>query len=779
MNATWINPFLVPLCYTERSRLPSIVRSARLFTSFLSRMPMSPPLPTAAPHFDLEAAKRYVPRPEARFINREMSWLAFNTRVMEEARNPSNPLLERVRFLSISAANLDEFAMVRIAGLKDQLRHGVTKLSDDGLSAAEQLEQILRETTTLAQNQQASWVGLRRELAEQGMRVLDAADLNKADIVWLRAYFMDHIFPVLTPIAIDPAHPFPFLPNLNIALLFRLGHGPQKKREQVAIVPLPPKLDRFIPLPAEAGNQRFLKLEDAIVLCLDAFFPGYATLDVTAIRIVRDSDLEIDDEAEDLMRSFERAVLLRRRGRVIRVKTMSYISSFLLQFVLEHLQVGLEEVELVEGMVGLSNLMELVNVGPDSLKFPSFNVRFPERIQDFGGDCFQAIAAKDIVVHHPFESFDVVVQFLRQAAADPDVVSIKQTLYRTSDDSPIVKALIEAAERGKSVTALVELKARFDEEANIRWARDLERAGAQVVYGFVKLKTHSKVSLVVRRTEGKLKSYVHLGTGNYHPKTARSYTDLSFFTTDPAICRDVALFFNHVTGYAPPQGLQKLILAPNDLRPKVSELIRQEIAFAKEGKPAGIWAKMNALVDPQIVDLLYEASQAGVEVRLLVRGMCILRPGVPGLSERIQVKSVIGRFLEHSRIFAFGNGLPMPSRQARLYIGSADWMVRNFDWRVETMVPIENPTVHAQILDQIMGAYLRDNLQSWMLGPDGKYTRLQPTESTPGFRAHDYFIANPSLSGRGRALKKIEEAAEQDDSLKRMALPKPKAAKKK
>ncbi len=713
--------------------------------------------------FDLTQAHPHVPHPEARFINREMSWLAFNTRVLEEARNTTNPLLERLKFLSISAANLDEFTMVRIAGLKDQIRHEVIKRSDDGLSATEQLEQIQREASTLLQNQQGTWIGLKRELAENGMEVIDADQLKAAEKKWLRGYFEANIFPVLTPIAIDPAHPFPFLPNLNIALIFRLGHGPGRKHEQIAIIPLPPKVERFVPLPPATGatGLRLIKIEDAITLFLDAFFPGYALLDAATIRIVRDSDLEIEDEAEDLMRSFERAVQRRRRGRVIRVKTLSTISQHLLQFVLEHLQVNPDEIELVGGMIGLSNLMELYAYGPDRLKFPSYNVRFPERIQDFGGDCFQAIAAKDIVVHHPFESFDVVVQFLRQAAADPDVVSIKQTLYRTSDDSPIVKALIEAAERGKSVTALVELKARFDEEANIRWARDLERAGAQVVYGFVKLKTHAKVSLVVRRTEGKLTSYVHLGTGNYHPKTARTYTDLSFFTTDPEICHDVSLFFNYVTGYAPPQGMKKIILAPKDLRPKLVELIRQEMAFAKDGKPASIWAKMNALVDPQIVDALYEASQAGVDICLVVRGMCILRPGVPGLSERIQVKSVIGRFLEHSRIFAFGNGSPLPSRGAKLFIGSADWMVRNFDWRVEALVPIENPTVHAQILDQILTAYIRDDRQSWTLGPDGRYTRMPVVGE--GFRAHDYFIANPSLSGRGRARKKLEEVGAGDD----------------
>jgi polyphosphate kinase len=710
---------------------------------------------------DFEQAKPYVERPEARFINRELSWLAFNSRVLEEARNPRNPLLERLKFLSISASNLDEFTMVRIAGLKDQLRHGVSKKSDDGLSVAQQLDQMLQAVTTLSHNQQAVWVNLRRALKSAGLHVIERDDLKPAEKQWLYGYFMENIFPVLTPIAVDPAHPFPFLPNLGIALLYRLLHTGAKKKEQVAIISLPQKLDRFIHLPATPGKtnareprerHRFIRLEDVVTLFLDAFFPGYRLLDSAAIRILRDGDLEVEDEAEDLMRSFERAVQQRRRGRVIRVKAHASISPFLLQFVLEHLHVGTEEVELVEGVIGLAHLMELYAYGAEEDRFPNFTARSPERIQDFNGDCFAAIAAKDIVVHHPFESFDVVVQFLRQAANDPDVVSIKQTLYRTSDDSPIVKALIEAAERGKSVTALVELKARFDEEANIRWARDLERVGVQVVYGFVKLKTHAKVSLVVRRTDAGLKSYVHLGTGNYHPKTARFYTDLSFFTANPEICRDVAYLFNYMTGNATPRTLSKLVLAPKDLRPTVSGLIAQEIINAKAGKPAQIWAKMNSLVDPEIVDLLYDASQAGVQVRLIVRGMCILRPGVPGMSENIRVKSVVGRFLEHSRIFCFANGVPLPSREAKVYLASADWMVRNFDWRVEAMVPLENPTVHAQVLDQIMMAYLQDDLQSWELQPDGSYKRTEPEGD--GFCAHDYFLANPSLSGRGKALKK-------------------------
>ena len=731
---------------------------------------------------DAAKARPFLDRAESRYFNREISWLNFNTRVLEEAKNQRNPLLERLRFLAISAANLDEFIMVRVAGLKDQLRHGIEKKSDDGLSAAEQLDHIQREVTVLSHSQQSTWVGLRRELKGVGLHVIEADELKASEKQWLHAYFMDHIFPVLTPIAIDPAHPFPFLPNRGIALLYRLHHPEHKKREQVAIIPLPPKLDRFIQLPpaaTRAPTTRLIKIEEVIALFLDAFFPGYGLIDHSAIRILRDSDLEVKDEAEDLMRSFERAVQRRRRGRVIRVKGLSSISGYLLQFMLEHLQVGAEEVELVEGMVGLANLNELYGLGPEEYKFPAFTPRFPERIQDFGGDCFAAIANKDIVVHHPFETFDVVVQFLHQAAADPDVVSIKQTLYRTSDDSPIVKELIAAAESGKSVTALVELKARFDEEANIRWARDLERAGAQVVYGFVKLKTHAKVSLVVRRQDGGLKSYVHLGTGNYHPKTARTYTDLSFFTTDPDICRDVSYLFNYVTGNATPKSLSKLILAPKDLRPKLVELIKQEIANAKAGKPAAIWAKMNSLVDPKMVDMLYEASQAGVEVRLIIRGMCILRAGIPGMSENIQVKSVIGRFLEHSRIFCFANGAALPSAQAKVFIASADWMVRNFDWRVEAMVPIENPTVHAQILDQIMVAYLQDDLQSWQMQTDGHYKRLAPAEGTPGFSAHNYFLANPSLSGRGKALKKgIPLTPMQARNTPRPAAKKPDARKK-
>ncbi len=693
-----------------------------------------------------------------RFINRELSWLAFNERVLEEAGNKRNPLLERVHFLSISATNLDEFTMVRVAGLMDHIRLGSTHVSDDGLSPKQQVERINERTRIIVDQQQKIWAKLRSELADNGVHIVTPKTLAAPEIKWLETYFMENIFPVLTPIAIDPAHPFPFLPNLGIAQLFLFARE-GKKKEQIAIIPFPQKLPRFIAMPQAKGKKknagiRYVQLEDIIELNWKNLFPHSEKRSSTLLRIVRDSDLDIEEEAEDLVRYFERAVKRRRRGRVIRIKVAYPTPPDLLQFITTQLQIESDDVLSTQGMIGLSNLAEIWEIDRPDLKYPPYNVRFPERIKDYGGDCFAAIEAKDIVVHHPFESFDVVVQFLRQAALDKDVVSIKQTLYRTSQDSPIVQALIAAAEAGKSVTAVVELKARFDEEANIKWARDLERAGAQVVFGFVHLKTHSKVSLVTRRIEGKLRSYVHFGTGNYHPATAKIYTDLSFFTSDPLLCRDVAQLFNFLTGYSPPSALAKLTLAPRDMRDKLLALINAEIAHAKAGKPAAIWAKMNALVDPVIIDALYHASQQKVKIDLIIRGICCLRPGVPGLSENIRVKSIVGRFLEHSRIFCFSDGTGLPSANAKVYLSSADWMPRNFDWRVEVMVPLENPTVHAQVMSQIMVADIKDEKNSWFLQPDGSYRRVPATEKS--FSAHEYFMHNPSLSGRGKALKKTK-----------------------
>jgi len=684
------------------------------------------------------------------FINRELSWLEFNARVLEEAEDPTNPLFERVKFLSIFSSNLDEFFMVRVAGLREQaFGDGAPEdYAPDGLRPITQLQRIAQRTQELVAAQYRCWnEKVLPLLAEQKIRLVGPARLSNEQRAVLDKFFYERAFPILTPMAVDPAHPSPRYHNRGLYLAAMLhreaGLGP---RSLFAVVQLPQVLPRLVPLPHPEEHQ-FILLEEVISSRLPELFGGFEVLCWTTFRITRDSDIELlEQESDDMLRLIEDRLKARQRGQAVRLEVAANGNEELIRMIVEQegVHVGepgspdaYSEIYRIPGPLDLTAMLELTRLpGKEHLRDAPFTPRSPRGLRQRGReDLFAAIRRGDILLHHPYDSFDPVVEFVSRAAKDPNVLAIKQTLYRTSGDSPITRALMQAAENGKHVTALVELKARFDEEANVSWARQLERSGVHVVFGFLDLKTHCKLSLVVRQESGMVRRYVHLGTGNYNPTTALVYTDLGLFTANEDMVADASALFNLLTGYSQGHRWRKFIVAPGDLHRRTIELIEGQAERARRGLGARIFAKLNSLVDYRVIEALYRASQAGVPIELVVRGICCLRPGLPGISENIRVRSIVDRFLEHSRIFVFN-----PDEEAVVYLGSADWMPRNFYRRVEVMFPLEAPELKARVLNEIVPAYLRDNVKCRLLQADGTHVRAQPQPGEPRYRCQEELL---------------------------------------
>jgi polyphosphate kinase len=671
------------------------------------------------------------------YFSRELSWLEFNDRVLEEAIDPRNPLLERLKFVAIYSTNLDEYFMIRVAAIKQQLAAEVHKRSNDGRLPSEQMAAIAaRLRISLARFGALLSNELFPALAAEGIAIRRYDELAAEDRAGLKRFFDERIFPVLTPLAVDQGHPFPYISNLSLSLGVELyEQTPEGPSPRFARLKVPSSLPRLISVDAPEGRKHFVALEDVIAHNLDALFPGMDVRAAYGFRVTRDADLDLqEDEADDLLRAIESELRKRRFGEPVRLEVEAAMPEHLRAMLLDAL--ALDEVDLyaIDGMLGTSELWSIVNLDRPDLHDPPFTPAIPKRLLG-QTDIFAAIREGDLLLHHPYESFDPVVQFVKAAAADPNVLAIKQTLYRTSGNSPVVAALVEAAENGKQVAALIELKARFDEENNIHWARNLERVGAHVVYGFPGMKVHAKVILVVRNEPEGIRRYVHIGTGNYNDKTAKVYTDLSLFSCRPELGEDVTHLFNRLTGFSKATKYSKLLVAPTTLRTGFVELIEREAEHARAGRPSGIVAKLNAISDARMVQALYAASQAGVPIELIVRGMCELRPGLPGVSETIRVRSIVGRFLEHSRIFCFHSG-----GDREIYIGSADWMGRNLDRRVETIVPVIDPAIRDYIREEILDVLERDNCKTRWLRPDGSYVRRTVAEGEPLFSAQDAML---------------------------------------